>query len=150
MRRVLAVLVGAGLAVGGGAAAWAGTAGAGGPNREAVKACRDQAREELPDGDRAALREAVRACLDEAGVDIPAKRAEVRDCVMAAKDANPDDKVAARAAARQCLAAAGVAPGRLRARFAQARECLGEVRGDHPDASKSELRDLVKECVANR
>lgn len=107
MKRVLAVLVGAGLAVGGGAAAWAGTAGAGGPKREAV-----------------------------------------RECIATAKERHPDDKAAARAAARTCVADAGVVPGRKRARMAEARECLAEVREDHPNATKRELRKLVKECVA--
>jgi hypothetical protein len=157
MKRVLAMVVGAGMAVGGGAAAWAGTAGAGGPNREAVKACRDQAREELPDADRATLREAVKACLIEAGIEVPtptpeqrARREAVRGCIEAAKDANPEDKAAARAAARDCLADAGVTPGRLGARMTQVRECLAEVRGDHPAATRAELRDLVKECVHDR
>jgi hypothetical protein len=150
MKRALAVVLGAGITVSGGAAAWAGTAGAGGPNREAARACLDQARTELPDADRSALREAVKACLAEAGVEIPAKREAVRDCIRAAKEAHPDDKPAVRAAARQCLAYAGVAPGRLRARMAEARECLAEVRADHPDASGADLRRLVKDCVAAR
>ena len=157
MRRVLAVLVGAGMAVGGGAAAWAGTAGTGGPNREAAKACLSAARQEAPDADRATLREAVKACLQEAGIEVrtptpeqQAKREALRSCVEAAKAAHPDDKAAARAAAQPCLEAAGVTPGRMGAKLSGARECLAEVRGDHPDASRAELRPLVKECLASK
>ncbi|MGI8808212.1 MAG: hypothetical protein ACR2KK_10290 [Acidimicrobiales bacterium] len=155
MRRVLALLVGAGIAVGGGATAWAGTAGASGPKREAARACLDQAREADPEADRAELKAAVKACLKEAGIEArtptpeqQAKREALRNCVQAAKAAHPEDKAAARAAARACLDQAGITKGRLRAKLAGARECLAEVRGDHPNASKSEVRALVKDCVA--
>lgn len=155
MRRVLAVLVGAGIAVGGGAAAWAQTTAPDGTKREAARACLSQAREATPDADRAALRDAVRACMSEAGFERrtltpeqQAKRDAVKACVDTARAGNPDDKTAARAAARACLEDAGITPGRIRARLAGARECLGEVRTAHPDASRSEVRDLVKECLA--
>lgn len=155
MRRVLAVLIGAGVAAGGGAAAWAGTAGADPAKREAARTCLSQAREATPDADRAALREAVRACMTEAGFEgrtpTPeqrAKREAARACVDAARSAHPDDKVAMREAARACLEEAGVTPARLRAKLAGVRECLGEVRGTNPDAGRAELRKLVKECVA--
>ena len=157
MRRVLAVLVGAGIAVGGGAAAWAQTTGPDGTKREAARACLSQAREATPGADKGALREAVKACLAEAGIEgrtltpeQQAKRDAVKACVDAARAGNPDDKAAARAAARACLEDAGVTPGRIRAKLAGARECLNEVRAAHPDAGKSELRTLVKECVAAR
>jgi ribosomal 50S subunit-associated protein YjgA (DUF615 family) len=157
MKRVLAVLVGAGIAVGGGAAAWAQTNAPDGTKREAARACLNQAREATPDADKAALREAVKACLTEAGIEgrtltpeQQAKREAVRACIDQAKTANPDDKVAARAAARSCLEEAGVTPGRLRAKVAGARECLAEVRAANPDADKAELRSLVKECVASK
>lgn len=157
MRRVLAVLIGAGIAVGG-AAAWAGTAGAADPTkREAARACRAQAREAEPGADKAALREAVRACLAEAGIEgrsltpeQQASREAVRACIDAARAANPDDRPAARAAARDCLQDAGVTPKRLRARLAGARQCLTEVRAANPGAGRSEVRDLVKECLAAR
>lgn len=155
MRRVLAVLISAGVAAGGGAAAWAGTAGADPAKREAARACLTQAREATPDSDRAALREAVKACMTEAGFEgraatpeQQANREAARACVDAARSANPDDKVAMREAARACLEDAGVTPGRLRAKLAGARECLGKVREANPDAGRTELRDLVKECVA--
>lgn len=157
MRRVLAVLVGAGIAVGGGAAAWAQTTGPDGTKREAARACLSQARAATPDADKAALREAVKACLAEAGIEgrtltpeQQAKRDTVRACVDAARAGNPDDKAAARAAARTCLEEAGVTPGRIRARLAGARECRSEVRAANPDAGRSELRQLVKDCVAAR
>lgn len=157
MRRVLAVLVGAGIAVGGGAAAWAQTTGPGGTKREAARACLSQARAATPDAGKAALREAVKACLGDAGFERrtltpeqQAKHDAVKACVDAARAQNPGDKTAARAAAKMCLEQAGVTPGRIRAKLAGARECLSEVRAAHPDASKSELRPLVKECVASK
>jgi hypothetical protein len=157
MRRILAVLVGAGIALGGGAAAWAQTTGQDGTKREAARACLSQAREATPDADKATLREAVKACLAEAGIEgrsltpeQQAKRDAVKACVDAARADNPDDKVAARAAARACLEEAGVTPGRIRAKLAGARECLSEVRAANPDADRSELRQLVKDCVAAR
>ena len=145
------------MAVGGGAAAWAGTAGADGPKREAAKACLSVARQAAPDADRAALRDAVKACLDEAGIEArtptpeqQARREAVRSCVQAAKAAHPDDKAAGRAAAQACLEQAGVTPGRLRAKVSGAKECLAEARAAQPGASKSDLRAAVKECVASR
>jgi hypothetical protein len=155
MRRVLAALVGAGIAVGGGAAAWAQTTGPDGTKREAARACLSQAREATPDAGKPALREAVKACLGEAGFEgrtlspeQQAKHDAVKACVDAARAQNPDDKTAARAAAKTCFEQAGVTPGRIRAKLAGARECLSEVRAAHPGTGKSELRALVKECVA--
>lgn len=155
MKRVLAVLVGAGIAVGGGAAAWAQTTGPDGTKREAVRACVSQARQASPDADKAALKEAVKACLHEAGIEgrtltpeQQAKRDAVKACIATARSAHPDDKAAARAAAKSCLEQAGITPGHLRARVAGARACLHEVRAAHPDASRTELRSLVKECLA--
>ena len=155
MRRVLAVLVGAGIAVGGGAAAWAQTTGPDATKREAGKACLAQAREATPAAGKPALREAVKACLTEAGFqgrtptpEQQAKRASVKACVDAAKAANPDSKVAARVAAKACLDEAGITPGRIRAKVAGARECLAQVRAANPHAGKAEVRGLVKECVA--
>ncbi|HEV2759381.1 MAG TPA: hypothetical protein VGV86_07420 [Acidimicrobiales bacterium] len=157
MRRVLAVLVGAGIAVGGGAAAWAGTAGADGPKREAAEACLTVARQAAPDAGKAALRDAVKACLKEARIDSKAptpeqqaRREAVRSCVQAAKAAHPDDKAAARALVGDCLEQAGVAPGRLRAKVSVAKECLAEARAARPGASKDKLRATVKECVASK
>jgi hypothetical protein len=147
MKRVLAVLVGAGIAVGGGAAAWAGTAGAGGPTQD---------RSELPGADRATLKDAVKTCLTAAGIEgrtltpeQQAKRDSVRACLQAAKAANPSaDKAALRTAAASCLSDAGVAPGRIRANLAAAKECLPEVRAANPGADRATLRGLVRACVA--
>ena len=157
MRRLLAVLVGAGIAVGGGAAAWAQTTGGDGTKREAARACLSQAREATPDAGKTELREAVKACLGEAGFEgrtltpeQQAKREAVKACLDAARAANPDDKPAARAAAKACFEQAGVTPGRIRAKLAGARECLHDVRAAHPDATKSELRPLVKECMVSK
>lgn len=155
MRRVLAVLVGAGIAVGGGAAAWAQTNAPDGTKREAAHACLSQARAATPDADKATLRQAVKACLNEAGIEghasnpeHQAKRAEVKACIDKARTDNPNDKAAARAAARTCLEQAGITPHRLRTKLAGARECLAEVRVAHPNATRAEVRSLVKECVA--
>lgn len=155
MRRFLAVMVGAGIAVGGGAAAWAQTTGPDGTKREVARACLSQAREATPGADKAALREAVKACMADAGIEgraltpeQQAKRDAVKACVDAARAGNPDDKAAARAAARTCLDEAGVTPRRIREKLAGARECLAEMRAANPDTTRSELRGLVKECVA--
>ena len=157
MRRVLAALVGTGIAVGGGAAAWAGTAGADGPKREAAKACLSVARQAAPDADKAALRGAVKACLNEAGIEgrtptpeQQARREALRNCMQGAKADHADDKTAARAAAQVCLEEAGVTRGRLGAKLSGAKECLAEARAAQPDAPKDELRAAVKECVASK
>ena len=157
MIRVLAVLVGAGITVGGVAALWAGTASADGPKREAAKACLSVARQAAPDADKAALRDAVKACLDEAGIEgrtpTPEQRANreaVRSCVQGARADHPTDKAAARAAAQACLEQSGVTPGGLRAKLSGAKECLAEARAAQPGARKDELRSALKECVASR
>jgi hypothetical protein len=78
-----------------------------------------------------------------------AKRDSVRACLQAAKAANPSaDKAAKRTATASCLSDAGVAPGRIRANLAAAKECLTTLRASHPDADKATLRGLVRECVA--
>lgn len=154
-KRMLAAVVGAGIAVGG-AAVWAGPAGAAGPNREAAKACLSQARQDLPGADKPALRDAVKACLGLAGIEgrtltpeQQAKRAALRGCLEAAKGSTASgDKAALRAAAKPCLEQAGVAPGRMRAKVAGARECLAQVRAANSTADKAAVRKLVKECVA--
>lgn len=156
-RRFLALVAGAGIVVGGGAAAWAGTAGADPAKREAARACMAQAREALPGAERPALREAAKACLTDAGFEgrtptpeQQATRDAARACIDAARSANPDDKAARRAEARACLDDAGIAPKRFRARMGGMHRCLGEVRAANPDASKPEVRDLVKSCMAAR
>ena len=160
MKRVLAVLVGAGVAVGGGVAAWAGPGD--GANREAAKACAAQARAADPEADRAQVREAVRSCLAAQGITLEkdrrplspeqrARRDALRKCLEGVKAANPDaDRAALREAARPCLEQAGIAPGQLRERAAAVKECRREVRTAHPDADRAALRDLVRDCVANR
>ena len=157
MRRALAVLVGAGIAMGGGAAAWAGTAGDGGPKREAAKACLSQARQEAPDAEKGALKEAVKVCLKEAGIEgrapTPeqrAKREELRSCLQGAKALRPEDKAAARAAAHACLEQAGVTRGRVREKLSRVKECVAEARSEQPDASKAVRRAQVKECLASK
>ena len=159
MKRVLAVLVGAGVAVGGGVAAWAGPGG--GPHREAAKACAAEAKAADPEIDRPALREAVLDCLEAQGItrkerppltpEQEARRAALRTCLQGVMAANPDaDRAALREAAKPCLEAAGIDPGRVRNRLAAVKECREEVRGANPDVGRAELRRLVMECVRDR
>ena len=152
MKRVLAMLVGAGIAVGGGVAAWAHP---GGPNREAARACLAEARAADPDADKAALRGAVRDCLEAQGISRPeptpeeqARREALRTCLQGVKSANPDaDRAQLRELAEPCFDEAGIEPRRLRPRLAELRECRAEVKAEQPDAEGAELRRLVKECM---
>ena len=152
MKRMLAVLVGAEIAVGGGVAAWAHP---GGRDRQAARACLAEAEAADPDADKAALRQAVRQCLEAQGITRPepspeqqAKREALRTCLQDVKSANPDaDRAGLRELARPCFEQAGIEPGRGRPRLAALRECRAEVRAEHPDAEGAELRRLVRECV---
>jgi Spy/CpxP family protein refolding chaperone len=170
MRRTLAILAVAGLVIGGGAAAFAATTGGDGAtgDRAQAKACIQQARDAHKD-DKAARREAVKACLQQAGVDLgrlggvpkgvrdqvkaltPEQRTALKDCVRQAHEAHEGDKPAFRDAAKACLAQAGItlpAPTpEQQARRQKLEDCRKQVRTDHPDASRQDLRDLVKQCV---
>ena len=75
MKRVLVVLVGTGIAVGGGVAAWAHPAS---PNREAARTCLADAKAADPDADKTVLREAVRDCLEAQGITPPGPRPSSR------------------------------------------------------------------------
>lgn len=107
MKRVLAVLVGAGIAVGGGVA-WAHP---GGPNREAAKACLAEARAANPEADWAALRQAVRQCLEAQGISRPeptpeqqARREALRECRARVHAGHPDAEGAElRRLVRECV-----------------------------------------------
>lgn len=159
MRRVLAVLVGTGIAVGGGAAAWAQTGGA---NREAAKACLTDARAADPDAERAALREAVKACLEAQGItprgdrreltpEQQAKRDALRACLQGVRAANPDaERAELRDEAKACFDQAGITPRRVGPKLAQLRECRESVLAEHPDAAHDEVRRLVMECARAR
>ena len=156
MRRVLAVLVGAGIAAGGGAAAWAQTGGA---NREAAKACLAEARAADPNAEKPALREAVKACLEAQGItpggarkeltpEQQAKRDALKACLQGVRAANPDaERSELRDEAKACFDQAGVSPHRIRPKLAQLRECRESVLAEHPGVAKDELRRLVMECV---
>ena len=152
MKRVLAALVGAGIAVGGGVAAWALP---GGPNREAGRACLAEAKAADPDADKAALRQAVRDCLEAQGISRPeptpeqqARREALRTCLQGVKSANPDAEGAElRELAKPCFDEAGIEPRRLRPRLAELRECRDRVTAEHPDAEGADLRRLVRECM---
>jgi len=157
MKRVLAVLVGAGVAMGGGAAAWAGSGGGG--NREAAKACVAEAKKAKPDADRAQLKEAVTSCLAAQGItpkehkaltpEQQAKRDALKECLKGVKNANPGvDKTALREAAKPCLDKAGIAPGQIKHKLAAVKECRDKVKAAaKPGDDRAALRNLVKECV---
>lgn len=156
MKRVLAVLIGAGVAIGGGAAAWAGPGG--GTNREAAKACAAQAKAANPQIARADLKTAVRSCLEAQGIAVrdrgtptpeqQARRDALRACLKDVKAANPGaDKAALREAAKPCLEKAGINPGQVHERMAAVKKCRDDVRAAHPGADRATLRKLVKECV---
>lgn len=158
MKRVLALLVGAGIAVGGSAAAWAGTNGGDGTKREAAKACLAQARQEAPDASKADLKDAVKTCLSAAGIqprtltaEQQAKRDAVKACLQGVKSSNPGaDKATLRQAAAKCLQDAGVMPGRLRARISGLHQCVTDTKAANPTADRATLRTLVKECVQSK
>jgi hypothetical protein len=157
MRRVLAVLIGAGIAMGGGVAAWAATGG--GPNKEAAKACAATAKAADANISRADLKAAVKSCLEAQGItvkapkaltpDQQARRDALRTCLQGLKAANPNaDRATLRTAAEPCLQQAGIAPGQIKAKVAAVKECRATVKAAHPDTTdKATLRNLVKECV---
>ena len=156
MKRVLAVLVGAGVAVGGGVAAWAGPGG--GPHREAARACAADAKAADPEIDRAGLKAAVMSCLEAQGItpkDRPpltpeqqARREALRTCLQGVKAAHPDaPRAELREAGKPCLEAAGIDPAKIRDRIAATKACREEVRAEHAGEPRAELRKLVMECV---
>lgn len=168
MKRTLAFLAIAGLVIGAGAAAYAATVGGDPAARAQAKACVDKARTDHATDD-SAKHAAVAACLKDAGVTpvgirhLPkAVRAQIKalpedkkaaliDCVKKAHDANSSDRQAFRDAAKACLSQAGVTipaptPEEL-ARRQKAKDCVDQARKDHPDATRTDLHDAVKQCV---
>ena len=153
MRRVLAVVVGAGIALGGGAAAWAQTTG--GTKRAAAKECLAQAKAASPGADKATLKASVTACLAAEGItpkqltpEQQAKRDALKSCLQGVKSANPGaTKAELRSLAKPCLQQAGITPDQIRPKLAAAKACLAQARADHPDATRAELRQDVKACV---
>lgn len=155
MKRLLAALVGAGVALGGGVAAWAAPGDR--PNREAAKACLADARSADPDATRAQLREAVRSCLEAQGItrggsadpEKQARREALKSCLQEVKAANPGaERPALREAARSCFEEAGISPRAFPGRRLAVRRCLSEVRDANPEADRDTVRNLVKECLA--
>ena len=154
MRRVLAVVVGAGIALGGGAAAWA-TDGGGPAKRGAAKECLAQAKAASPEADKATLRASVTACLAAQGItphqltpEQQAKRDALKSCLQGVKSANPNaGKAELRTLAKPCLEQAGITPAQIRPKLAAAKACLTQAKADHPDATRADLRDAVKACV---
>ena len=116
MRRMPVVLLLAGLAAGGAGVAWAHPAdGDRAARREALQACREQAREADPEAEPGQLREAVRACLEARGItprpltpeqreEREERRGRFRECVQQAREENPDaERRELRQAVRECL-----------------------------------------------
>jgi hypothetical protein len=116
MKRVLAAVIGAAIAVGGGAAAWAATGPGGGANREAAKACLSQAKVDHPDADRAARRAAVKECLAAQGIapgthrqrtpEQQARRDAAKACLAKVKADHPDAvRAEVRSLVKECVKA---------------------------------------------
>lgn len=148
MKRLLAVLVGAGIAIGGGAAAWAGTTGADPTTKAAAVACRDTAKADPANTTKAALKTAVKQCLADQGIILGAKRDALKDCLKSVKAANPTaTKAQLRDLAKPCVQQAGLDPSQIRSKLAAARACLQKARADNPGADRATLRTAVKACV---
>jgi len=113
MKRILVFLAIAGLGVGVAATAWAQTSGGGdrAANREARRACVQEARAANPNADRATIRNAARSCLEQAGIvkpltpDRQARRAKGLSGFEQAKAAHPGDRAAIRQAVKDCVKA---------------------------------------------
>lgn len=154
MKRIIAVLIGAGVVVGGAGVAWAQTAGSDrAARREALRTCVQQARQDNPNADKAALKGVVKNCLADKGI-LPkltdAQKAAAKACVQDAKAAHPDaDKVTVRAAARPCLEAAGIVKPltpEQTARRAKLLSCFEQAKAAHP-GDRAAIRQAVKDCV---
>ena len=152
MKRFIAVLIGAGIVVGGAGAAWAQT-GDRATRREALRTCVQQAKADNPNADKAALKETVKNCLADQGI-LPKltddQKAAAKACLEQAKAANPDaDKVTVRAAARPCLEQAGIVKPlteQQQARRAKLLQCFEQAKAAHP-GDRAAIRQAVKECV---
>lgn len=112
MKRVLVVLVLAGVVAAGAGAAWAHpTRGDRAERREAVRSCVREAREAQPDAEREQLKEAVKACLQARGFtprpltpEQQERRAKLRECVEKARADHPGaDRATIRGAVRECV-----------------------------------------------
>jgi hypothetical protein len=154
-KRFVALVVIVGALVGGVGVAWAHVGG--GPlRREALRTCRQEARDQNPDADREALKAAVKSCLEAQGL-APGQRlsdeqkAQAKACVQAAREANPDaDRPTVLAAARPCLEAAGLArplTPEQQERRAKALACFQQAKADHP-GDRHAIRHAVRECMA--
>lgn len=161
MKRLLAVLVGAGLAVGGGVAAWAQTSGGSdGTTRAAAKACLQQAKAADSTADKATLKAAVKDCLAAQGITVgqkhqltpeqQAKRDALKSCLQGVKAANPNaTRAELRAAAKPCLDQAGISADKIRPKIAALKTCIAQAKADNPGATRADLAAAVKTCVQN-
>jgi len=152
MKRIIAVLVFAGIAAGGAGVAWA-QVGGGPAKREALRTCVQQARQDNPNADKAAIREAVKNCMADQGHTprlTEEQRATAKACVEAAKAADPDaDKATVRAAARPCLEAAGILTPltpEQQERRAKRLSCFEEAKAANP-GDREAIRQAVRACM---
>ena len=152
MKRMIAVLIGVGVVVGGAGAAWAQT-GDRAARREALRTCVQQSRQDNPNAAKGTLKEPVKNCLADQGI-LPKltddQKATAKACVQAAKTANPDaDKLTARSQARPCLEAAGIVKPLIpeqTARRTKLLACFETAKAAHP-GDRAAIRQAVKECA---
>ena len=152
MKRIIAVLIGAGIVVGGATVAWAQT-GDRATRREAARTCLQQARQDNANADKEALKATVKNCLADQGI-LPKltddQKAAAKTCIQQAKAANPDaDKVTVRADARPCLEAAGILKpltSEQQARRAKLLSCFEQAKAAHP-GDRQAIRQATKECM---
>ena len=111
MKRVLLALAVAAVTVAGTGVAWAhSTDEDRAARREAVRACREQARQAQPEADRQTVRADVRECLEAQGItprphaaEHRERRAQFRDCVKKAREEHPGaERPTIREAVRDC------------------------------------------------
>jgi len=155
MKRIFAVLLLAGVAVGGAGVAWAQTSGSGdrAARRAALRTCVQQAKEANPGATKADLKANVQSCLQAAGITprfTADQKAQAKACLQAAKQANPDaDKATIVAAARPCLEQAGLVKTLTpdqQARRAKLLSCFEQAKAAHP-GDRAAIRQAVKDCV---
>jgi len=152
MKRLIAVLVGAGIVVGGAGVAWAQT-GDRAARRQALRTCVQQARQDNPNATKADLKDPVKNCLAAAGI-MPKltddQKAAAKACLQAAKAANPDaDKLTVLANARPCLEQAGIVKQltpEQQARRAKLLSCFEQAKAAHP-GDRAAIRQATRECV---
>lgn len=152
MKRTLAVLILALVAVGGAGVAYA-HGGDRPARRAAARECLREARQANEGADKATIREAVKACLQEQGIELggnltPEQREQAKACISEAREAG-GERSEIRAAARSCMEAAGIVPPltpEQQERRAKLRSCVEQARAGHGD-DRSAVHQAVRECM---